>query len=359
MSCCRPFRHRLDTPYMYRYNGSFTASNYVEIPCGWCLNCRVDKRNFWADRAKFEYCDKLTASFVTLTSDNAHLSQQMFHAFDDNELVATLDYSKVTKFIQRLRHFIKYHPELQGVLCQPDFSYIFVGEYGQQGELFDRPHFHVLFFGLDFAFMKKYMEAEWRDGYIDVLPLLDGGITYVLKYMDKQLFGELAKQTYDVRGLARPKMHMSKSFGVKLFTKYASDIIKNDYTYPVEHGLRRPLSAYYKKKFTGGSWIRDYTDKRDLELRIIKKMRTAYNLKDCSKPAIERFKTRQSRLRERLLYQRCLNDGIPVFDFLSNSDVYYSPSREKISKLGVKWQAWLAKEYRSSLPYNDRECICT
>ena len=48
----------------------------------------------------------------------------------------------------------------------PDFSYMLVGEYGEQNH---RPHYHVCFYGLEEHIVKEIM-LPWQDeyGYIDV-----------------------------------------------------------------------------------------------------------------------------------------------------------------------------------------------
>ena len=214
MSCVNPFTKYVNHGYGYY--------NYYSYPCGYCLNCRKDKQQYIIDRAEYEYKTRLTASFVTLTYDDiwnidhcAVLNPNGGFEYDtanDGTLHPrfTLVYEDLIHFIDSIRHYIKEHTELHSILCQPDFSYVYVGEYG---DLFNRNHFHILFFGLDFAFCKKIIFERWKYGFIDCLPLLDGGIAYVTKYMDKQTFGALASEQYDNKGLARPKLRMSVGFG--------------------------------------------------------------------------------------------------------------------------------------------------
>lgn len=232
--------------------------NYV--PCGYCLNCRADKQQYIIDRAEYEYKKRLTASFVTFTyDDNWNIARCAvlnpcggfeYDVSKTGDLTPrfTLRYDDLQNFIMNIRHYIKNHPEIQNVMCQPDFSYVYVGEYG---DVFNRNHFHVLFFGLDFAYCKKIIFEQWKYGFIDVLPLLDGGIRYVTKYMDKQLTGDLAFIAYDCKGLARPKLRMSQGFGKGILTDNIKDIKDHFMTYKARHGVRRPISPYWKKLLTG------------------------------------------------------------------------------------------------------------
>ena len=344
MACCNPVViTRFMIPQYLRNSVYWRSHDKLAIPCRTCLNCRVDARNLWSDRCKWEYKKRLTASFVTLTYDDIRIVDKLVRSPVDNSLNATLDYSDIRHFIWRLRDYIKNHKELHGVLCQPDFSYLYVGEYGENGQAFDRPHFHVLFFGLDFAFCRKIIDKEWKGGFIDVLPLLDGGINYVLKYMDKQLFGDLAEQKYDNHLLARPRRCTSKSFGASLFNDKAEEIVNNEMTYQSGH-VRRPVPAYYAKKFFDNT--SNYFVSTD---RVKTDMKTTYHLKDTSGSALAAFKLRCAQIRERKLRQKILNNGVGVLDYLQDNSLYYSPNRKKLKNLAIPWQKYLADEYRDSI----------
>lgn len=286
-----------------------------QVPCGWCLNCRVDKRNQWSDRCKYELCQYKVGSFVTLTYDDNHLSYVKQY---DGKLTATLDYSDVRKFIQRLRKYIINHPKFQSLYIRPDFKYLYVGEYGGEGQVFDRPHYHILFFGLDYAHIKRLVFERWQKGFCDCLPILDGGINYVLKYMDKQAHASEAFYKYDVNFLERPKQFQSIGLGKGLYfdtKERQKDIVENNFTYLTSHNIRRPVPNYYKKKFKDS---RHLTVKDDTELE--RKMKS-YNLRDFSVHAKETFKRSQARIKERMHYFDNLNNGIACFD---NVGLYYN-----------------------------------
>lgn len=347
MACCNPLKlYRNEIPPYTRLHSSYWLSNTTaSIPCGYCLNCRVDRRNQWSDRAKWEYVRRRTASFVTVTYDDYHLYDKMKYSPVTNQLNATLDYYDIRKFIWRLRSYIRSHPEIQNVLCQPDFSYIYVGEYGENGQQFDRPHFHILFFGLDFAYCKKMIEKCWKNGIVDVLPLLDGGINYVLKYMDKELHGLLAKQKYDDHLLARPKMHASLSFGSTLYTDKYQEIIENDMTYKVGR-IRRPVPQYYRNKLKDAykpSWFSSQS-------RLKNEMAT-YNLHNVdSVKAQVAFSRQKAVLRERKLRQQLLNNGIGVIDYTQKDWLsFYSPDYNKVKTLSIDKQRSLVRSYLDSL----------
>lgn len=357
MACCQPFHMYPSLYHLKHTNRPWSYWDFypygVDVPCGYCLNCRVDKRNEWSDRCKYEYQQKLTASFVTLTYNDIWIRDTscVKTSLYDDKLVSSLNYKHVQGFIARLRKFVKYHKEFHGVLCNPDFSYVYVGEYGENGSVFDRCHFHVLFFGLDFAFMRKFFANEWKFGYIEVLPVLDGGIDYVLKYLDKEVKGDQAKEKYDRHGISRPKRCSSVSFGTGLYRRDRQDIIDNGFTYQ-SGKVRRPMPSYYVKKFYTNQT--EFTDddvywKRKLSDIRLRDKAHAHRLTDFSAKSLRAFQKRQSAIKERKLRQMILNTGVGVMDYVSDSDLYYSPNRDKIRSLSVDIQRWLADEFRSGL----------
>ena len=69
MACCNPDFVRYDSLYYKNY--------YVyQIPCGYCLNCRKDKQQYYIDRAEYEYKTRLSGAFVTFTYDDIHLIER-------------------------------------------------------------------------------------------------------------------------------------------------------------------------------------------------------------------------------------------------------------------------------------------
>lgn len=362
MACCNPLFMRFSQRQVNRYTFIHQPGAGYQIPCRQCLNCRVDNRNMWSDRAKYELCHRLTAAFVTLTYDDVHLYQHCMHydySQSGSPFIPSLEYKHVRRFINALRMRIKranaaagFSNERKNVLLQDDFSYIYVGEYGENGSVFDRPHFHVLFFGVDFAAVKQMAHELWPHGIIDVLPVLDGAINYVLKYMDKQVFGKYAEQKYDRHNLARPKRCASRSFGADLY-KYVHDFAKeHNWCYKCGNGNLRPMPIYYRNKFTGTDIQRqaaNNVDKFAGERQLRDDMRRIYHLKDCSVKAARIFKLKQSQIRERKLRQMILNDGVGVMDYVDDTFVgWYDPQYEKMKKLDPSVQQWLAGEFVES-----------
>ena len=100
--------------------------NSILVPCGQCMNCRVNKKRIWVTRCALEAsCHPYTA-FITLTYDEKNLPK-------DENGVAVLNRRDPPLFFKRLRR------------AGLKFRYFGVGEYGDQTW---RPHYHMLMFGL-------------------------------------------------------------------------------------------------------------------------------------------------------------------------------------------------------------------
>lgn len=356
MACAHPFKMLPSVSVNGRWH-SWTEP--INAPCYRCVNCIRDRQNFIIDRANYEYCRRLTAAFVTFTYDNAHLISECAvrdkHGFiyDSNsrgDIVprTTLRYDHLRKFIDSIRVYIKRHPEIQGVMCQPDFSYMYCGEYGSDKypDLLGRCHFHVIFFGLDFAYCKKFIFERWKYGFIDCLPLLDGGIRYVTKYMSQFDLGKYAFYKYDVKGIARPRLCLSINFGKGLLMDNVDNIYENYFTYPISKGKRRPISAYWKRLITGGTVLRDPTksawNKKSPEYNAYCMINTAqqmlaqkYHAKNYySKASQTEYKAYKARILEMNLIADSHNRGVPV------------PDIDKCFQSKFGWLTWYGRRVR-------------
>ena len=110
---------------------------YVQVPCGVCLECRIQHARSWADRCVLEAKKHSHNYFVTLTYDDEHLPAKNSLCPDD-----------MTLFIKRLRKHFEPHK----------IRFLYSGEYGDTSW---RPHYHILLFGCpldDLSYNFKLME---------------------------------------------------------------------------------------------------------------------------------------------------------------------------------------------------------
>lgn len=277
------------------------------VPCGMCLNCRVDKQNELTHRCEYEFINYNCGAFVTCTYDDYHISKDLVYN-SSGKLQATLNKSDAINFLKRLRQNISRHLP-NDILSNHKFKYLVVGEYGGDGQIFDRPHFHFLFFGLDFAYCKKEFEKSWNgNGEIKVLPILNGGITYVLKYLDKQLFGKLAQNKYEDNGLTRPFQNHSMGLGSKLFQSQIDYAKTHDGCYHWK-GKDIPMPMYFKNRFLIPKMNR--LKKESFQINNIKML---YNTTISNLYDLHNFQLKKNQCREKNLNHWLLMKGHPRFD---------------------------------------------
>lgn len=120
------------------------VKNWIPIPCGQCLGCRMDYSRHWADRLMLEYKmhDEDTCWFLTLTyADESLELGKHIHYYADPETgeVSAKSLSLYKRDLQRFWKLLRYyHPD-------DELLYFAAGEYGS---LNHRPHYHAIVFGL-------------------------------------------------------------------------------------------------------------------------------------------------------------------------------------------------------------------
>lgn len=206
------------------------------VPCHRCSGCRIDRRTMWEARISSEEIKGRNA-FVTLTYDDYHVR------YNEGSVYPTLRQDDLCKFIDSLRHKVNSLESLPP-FNRRDWKYVSVGEYG--GRNTHRPHFHILFLGLDFSDFGKLIDKTWKHGLVDVGPIKRGGIRYVLKYMDKQQYGEYAHRLFTDKGIEIPKMSFSPGIGKDFFLSQIDNI--NKYGSAKIGSRLVPVPSYWKNK---------------------------------------------------------------------------------------------------------------
>ncbi len=147
----------------------------MTVPCGQCTGCRLERSRQWAVRCMHEASLHEDNCFVTLT-------------YSDSELppFGTLVKEDFQKFVKRLRRRV--HARIRYFHC---------GEYGESSR---RPHYHALFFGLDFAdkvpwrishghqiWRSSFLEEVWTHGNSEIGSCTFESAAYVARYCVKTL----------------------------------------------------------------------------------------------------------------------------------------------------------------------------
>lgn len=204
----------------------------VELPCGQCIGCRLERSRQWAMRCVHEAAMHEDNIFVTLTYDNDHLPEDR-----------SLHYVDFQLFMKRLlvngarklnRHGIRFY------MC---------GEYGEQ---FGRPHYHAIMFNYDLPdkrlwrmergnplYTSEMLTDLWGKGHTSV-----GGVTfqsaaYVARYIMKKVTGDAAADHYEWSDPETGEVHarrpeftnMSRRPGIgsTWLAKYRSDVFPSDF----------------------------------------------------------------------------------------------------------------------------------
>lgn len=187
MPCCHPMPARRDAhgrPYMVprASRAAALAAGGFLVPCGSCIECRLEYSRGWAVRMMHEAQMATTSCFVTLTLDDDHIPED-----------CSLDVSHFQTFAKALRKRVG------------PFRYFHCGEYGGR---YGRPHYHAALFGVDFR-EDRVRREDSRSGHpmFDSRTLLDawklgshcpiGDLTfqsaaYVARYVTKKIKGPRA-----------------------------------------------------------------------------------------------------------------------------------------------------------------------
>ena len=298
----------------------------VPIPCRHCLSCRIDSITSWHYRVMSEYICK-PSSFVTVTYDDNHLFYHHSDLLDDaysryNPLVSRHDFglnigffpslnqTHLSKYVDNLRHYVKRLPDdfVSHNRIYRNFRYICASEYG---DMFNRPHAHFLFLGLDFSDCAGLFKKFWKYGSVKVLPVLNGGIRYVLKYFEKNQDSDLRDSLYFDYGIDPPSITFSKGIGKEWFLSHYDDIST---TGMIRCGSRYiPVPPYFSNMFA--KYSEDYIYNRfknidrSFENLRIKSIAAGYS-------SVDKYIKDSARIRETNLLIRSRDSGIPAYDYL-------------------------------------------
>lgn len=154
------FRDGLWKPSPFSSVDSFgiIKDQFIPIPCGQCIGCRMDYARHWADRLMLEFqChDSNTCWFLTLTYADENLQEGKhvhFYPDPDTGEVSAKSLSLYKKDLQRFFKLLRYY---HGTL-----KYYACGEYGS---LNHRPHYHAIVFGLSLDLSKLVFDGYSKSG---------------------------------------------------------------------------------------------------------------------------------------------------------------------------------------------------
>jgi hypothetical protein len=272
MACYHPLKAWM-TPYMtnsktgkpfrrvsFKENEHDDFTIRVDLPCGQCVGCRLERSRQWAVRCMHESQMHTQNCFITLTYNNESCPKDF-----------SLNYKHFQDFMKRLRK--RYGDK--------NVKFYMAGEYG---ESFDRPHYHACIFGLDFEdkkffrrtetgsilYTSKILEDLWPFGYSTIGDVTFESAAYVARYIMKKVNGDQSsryeycdlstgeiikrKPEFNKMSLKAPKgspKGTPGAIGATWFAKYGADIYPHDYVV-IRNKKCKPPRYYdnlYSRKF--------------------------------------------------------------------------------------------------------------
>lgn len=232
------------------------------VPCGKCIDCKLDYSKEWATRIVHEAQTSLVSCFLTLTYSPENLP-------DDK----SVSKRELSLFIKRLRKAI-YPQKIKFFAC---------GEYGEKRS---RPHYHVIVLGYDFIdkrffgytkagqkiYTSKKLQRLWTIGYSSIGEVNYKTAAYIARYTlkktkDKNGYEHVSQETGEILKVTPEFITMSQGIGKKWLEKYYTDTDKD---YLNVNGMKNKVPRYYDKQ----------REKRDPEsLKVIKEKRAEEAIK--------------------------------------------------------------------------------
>lgn len=218
---------------VFKYQeASATHPEIITIPCGVCLNCKINKAKEWTIRLMNEKLEHEKSMFLTLTIEDKFIPSN-----------GSLVKSDFVNFMKRYREFI--YPER--------IRFYHVGEYGDGKE---RPHHHAIIFGHSFDDLAHHYQLNnivhytsetlsklWKLGLCEVGDVTTASCAYVARYCQKKLYGSLCADRYQGRLPEYSTMSRRPGIGAKFVKKFSGDIYPHNFI--VENGIKFKVPKFY------------------------------------------------------------------------------------------------------------------
>lgn len=247
----------------------------MEVACGQCLGCRLDRSRTWAMRIVHEASLYPVNSFITLTYRDVS-------ECDDDQLAR--GYHIPADWSLHKSHFQKFMKRLRKSRSGELIRFFHCGEYGNRCEhgldlaiskcplcSVGRPHYHGCLFNCGFSdlesysisngitrFTSKSLSDLWRYGFVDVGELNYQSASYVARYVLKKVTGVKADDHYtriDFDGVMHSiepeyvTMSRRPGIGRNWFNEFASDCFPSDEVPVVGMGVVKKVPRYYEELY--------------------------------------------------------------------------------------------------------------
>lgn len=244
MACFKPLRAFQSAPGMpVTFSMSKTTDKALDLACGQCIGCRLERSRQWATRCVHEASMWEDNCFITLTYDDENIPWD-----------GSLNKTHFQKFMKRLRR--KYEPKT--------IRYFHCGEYGEQ---LKRPHYHALLFNHDFddkelwsqreginTYRSSELEKLWPFGFSTVGQLTWETAAYCSRYVMKKMTGDnehyFVQLTEEMEVELEPEyvtMSLKPAIGRTWYETYKRDCYPSDFI--THRGKKFRVPKYYDKLY--------------------------------------------------------------------------------------------------------------
>lgn len=289
-----------DSP-IYIKNNEFASvpksMEYIRVPCGKCLFCRLEHAKEWGLRCALEW-------FVNRDSECYFLTLTYADDFNDGKLHKV----HVRDFIKKLRS------RFRGV----KFKYFVCGEFGEKT---NRPHYHMLLFGLDLGkllfykmsgenalYLSNLINSIWIFGNVVIGDLTFNTAFYTARYAMKK------NKVVDMIQL------QSQGIGKQYFLDNYKEIIKSGYISfnHIKYKIPRYfLFRLYKKMVSENEYNRYVLANFAKNMNYVKDLADSYSVKDtCNRfnawllgkttLSVQEHKEFAAKLVKKIIYERSI-----------------------------------------------------
>ena len=244
----------------------------MEVACGQCLGCRLDRSRMWAARITHE------ASLHEHSHGNCFITLTYRPEEECTEDQLKEGYHIPEDWSLNVRHFQLFMKRLRKHLKGRKVRYYHCGEYGSVCRHgidlskvkcplchLGRPHYHAILFNVSFGDLEAYatereqtrytsptLESLWKHGFVDVGEVNFQSAAYVARYVMKKITGVEADDHYqniaddgEIIKVEPEYSTMSNGIGKDWYLRFESDCFPSDEVPVPGHGVVPKVPRYY------------------------------------------------------------------------------------------------------------------
>lgn len=242
------------------FKRSSDAGASMEVACGQCLGCRLDKSKEWAARIVHE---------SSLYDENCFITLTYREPWDCTKEQRQKGYHKPLNGSLNKKHFQDFMKRLRKMFKDRRIRYYHCGEYGDK---LNRPHYHACLFNLsfpdielfqeregNFLFTSKILEKLWPYGFSTIGDLSFESAAYCARYVTKKVTGTQSHEHYsridvdtgEVYQVEPEYATMSRRPGIGRvwYEKYKDDCFPSDEVPVPGAGVFPKVPRYYEQIF--------------------------------------------------------------------------------------------------------------